>query len=149
MSATPYKHIHIIINPAAGGSMPVLKTLHTVFQPRGVRWSVSVTNRKGDGRRLAQAALRTDADLIAACGGDGTLMEVAGGMIGSPVPLAFLPGGTGNVMAAELNIPRRLDLAAELIFNPETVARPIDIGAIGNGHFIMRASVGFEANVVE
>jgi YegS/Rv2252/BmrU family lipid kinase len=149
MCESRFEHIHVIINPAAGGSLPVLKTLNSVFQPRGARWSVSVTNRQGDGRRLAADALASGADLIAALGGDGTLMDVVGGMIGSAVPLAYLPGGTGNVMAAELNIPRRLDLAAELIFDPNAVARPLDLGAIGDGHFIMRASVGFEANVVE
>lgn len=144
---TPYQHIQVIINPASGGNRPVLGILNRVFQKHGVRWDVSVTNRQGDGRRLAREAVQAGADLVAAYGGDGTLMEVAGGLVDTGVPLAYLPGGTGNVMAAELGISRRLTRAAALIFDPARRLRPIDLGRIGEWPFLLRASVGFEAVV--
>ncbi len=144
---TPYQRIHVIINPAAGGNRPVLSILNRVFRRYGVHWEVSVTNQAGDGRRLAREAAAAGVDLVAVYGGDGTLMEVAGGLAGSGVPLAYLPGGTGNVMAAELGISRRLARSARLIFSESHRLRPLDLGRIGDCYFLMRASVGFEAVV--
>lgn len=143
------KTIQVIINPAAGLEEPVLKTLNTIFRENGVRWDASITNEAGDGQRLAKAAIAQGVDLIAAYGGDGTLAEVAAGMVGSDVPLAFLPGGTGNVMAAEFGISRYLERAAAQIFLPNTRPQPVDLGVIGEGVFMLRASVGFEAAVVK
>jgi diacylglycerol kinase (ATP) len=142
-------HVQVIVNPAAGLDDPILKTLNTAIHEHGASWDVSITNARGDGTRLAQEAIANGADVVAACGGDGTLMEVAAGMVGSDVPLAFLPAGTGNVMASELRIPRRLDKAASLLFDPASVIRPVDLGQVNDRYFIMRASIGFEAAVVE
>ena len=143
------ERIHVIINPAAGADAPVLNLLNRVFSEHDVHWTVSVTLGKGDARRQAQDAIEAGVDVVAAYGGDGTLMEVVGGMVGSGMPLAFLPGGTGNVMAAELHVPRRVERAAELIFQPDATLRKLDVGRIGEYHFVMRASVGFEAKVIE
>ncbi len=144
----PYRSIEVIINPAAGVDEPILKPLNNVFQKYGVDWDVSITKRAGDGRRLARRAVERGADLVAVYGGDGTLMEVAGGLVGTDVPLAILPGGTGNVVAVELNIPRELEQAAELIFQPGHRLRRVDMGQIGEHYFMLRASVGFEVAVV-
>lgn len=149
MSEThPYQNIEVIINPAAGLEEPILKTLNNVFHKYDVNWTVSITNRAGDGRRLTRAALDRGADLVAVYGGDGTLMEVSSGMVGADVPLAILPGGTGNVMSVELGIPRALERAAELIFHPQSRIRAVDVGQIADHYFMLRASVGFEAAVV-
>ncbi len=149
MADTPtYQNIEVIINPAAGLEEPILKTLNNVFRKYDVNWRVSVTNRAGDARRFAQEAVERGVDLVACYGGDGTLMEVAGGLVGADVPLALFPGGTGNVMAVELGIPRALDRAAELLFEPERRLRKVDLGQIKERYFILRASVGFEAAVV-
>ncbi|MBN2470506.1 MAG: diacylglycerol kinase family lipid kinase, partial [Anaerolineae bacterium] len=108
-----------------------------------------VTNRAGDGRRLAEEAVEKGVDLVAVYGGDGTLMEVSSGLVGGDVPLAILPGGTGNVMSVELGIPRELDRATELIFQEKRRIRHVDVGQIGERYFMLRASVGFEATVVK
>ncbi len=145
-----FKHAQVIVNPAAGAvEEPILKTLNSVFKKHNTHWDISITNDERDGERLARAAVASGADLVIACGGDGTLMDVASGMAGSEVPLGYLPTGTGNVMAAELGIPRRLDRAAELLFQPQSRIRKLDMGKINDRLFIMRASVGFEAAVIE
>jgi len=143
-----YRTIEVIINPAAGVDEPILKPLNAVFQKHGVDWNVSITKQAWDGRRLARRAVERGVDLVAVYGGDGTLMEVASGLVGTNVPLAILPGGTGNVIAVELNIPRELDQSAELIFQPGCRLRPVDVGQIGEYYFMLRASVGFEVAVV-
>jgi diacylglycerol kinase family enzyme len=108
------KYIHVVINPASGQDQPILNTLNDVFQVFDVDWGVSVTRKSGDAQRFAETAVAEGADVVAAYGGDGTVMEVAQSLIGSDVPLAILPGGTGNLMSVELGIPKNLAKAAEV-----------------------------------
>ena len=102
------KSIRVILNPAVGKGNPVLKTFNKVFLDAGYEWDIALTQGSGDGRKLAQQAIAEGVDVIVAYGGDGTLMDVASGMIGSQVPLGILPGGTGNVLSIELGIPREI-----------------------------------------
>ena len=87
-----YKRIQVIINPAAGKNEPILNTLHDVFKDHDVDWDVNITKKAGDGARLAKAALDRGVDLVAAYGGDGTLLDVAEAMVNTGMPMAFLPG---------------------------------------------------------
>lgn len=93
----------------------------------------------------------TGASVIAAYGGDGTINEVAGGMIGSDVPLAILPGGTANVLANELGLSRSSAAVAENL--PELVARRIAVGRLraSDGQardFLLMAGAGLDADIV-
>ena len=110
MSKMPsiYKHIHIIINPAAGKDKPILNTLNAAFSGSDIDWNIKITHKFGDAARLAKEAAADGVDLVAGYGGDGTQLEVANGLFRTGVPMAILPGGTGNAMAFELNIPREL-----------------------------------------
>jgi YegS/Rv2252/BmrU family lipid kinase len=152
-----HPRVHVIINPAAGQDQPVLKALNATFQNGGMDWDVFITKKAGDGRRLAQEAVEAGAAIVAAQGGDGTVMEVASGLMGSGIPLAIIPGGTANVMSLELGIPSGLVEACALLIEPEAAVRPIDMGKVsfpegrevGEHNFILRASVGFEAAMVE
>lgn len=144
----PYgKRVHVIINPAAGQDRPVLGKLNNVFQPAGVDWDVFITKNKGDGRRLAEQAIAAGADVVAAHGGDGTISEVANGLVGSKVPLAILPGGTANVLSIELGISNDLETAARLICGGSTL-RTVDVGQIDQNYFVQRAGIGLEAQIV-
>jgi diacylglycerol kinase (ATP) len=144
-----FKNIHVIINPAAGGDVPVLATLNSVFQEAGVEWSVSITQKQGDGQRLAKAAVAQGVEVVAAYGGDGTVAEVASGLIGTNMPFAILPGGTANVLSLELGIPADLAQAAALACGMAATLRPIDAGQICGQHFLLRAGLGFEAAMIE
>jgi YegS/Rv2252/BmrU family lipid kinase len=137
-----YQKVKVIINPAAGKDEPILNTLNDVFHPHGIFWDVSITLKFGDATRLAQeAAASGQFDLVAGYGGDGTQMEVANGLRGSGVPMAILPGGTGNAMAFELNIPRELRAAAELIVNSENV-KAVDLAKANGTYFMLRLYSG-------
>jgi diacylglycerol kinase (ATP) len=146
MSAA-FKHIQVIINPAAGNNEPILNTLNDVFSPHDVFWDVSLTHKAGDGERLARQAVENGADLVGAYGGDGTVGEVARGLIGSEVPLAILPGGTGNSLAVSLRIPINLADAARSIF--ESVVQPIDLGEANGQRFILRADSGVSTRMTQ
>ena len=87
-----------------------------------------------------------------AAGGDGTINEVAEGMVHSQVPLGVLPGGTANVLAMEMKLGSKLERAAAKIEE----CRPcrISIGELhGEGgaisrHFLLMAGVGLDAHIV-
>ena len=139
--AIPYKQILVIINPAAGHDEPILNTLNDVFHSTGVDWDIRITHKFGDATRLAKEAVEMGVDLVAGYGGDGTQMEVANGLLGSGIPLAILPGGTGNAMARDLNIPINLRQAAELIVSSPK-RRAVDLARIGDRVFMLRAYAG-------
>src|ERR1017187_9827360 len=109
------KRIRIIINPAAGKDESILPVINTSMKEAGITWEASITHEAGDAVRFAKAAVKEKIDALAVYGGDGTLMEAISGLIGSKVPLIILPGGSANVMANELGIPKDLKEACMLI----------------------------------
>jgi YegS/Rv2252/BmrU family lipid kinase len=137
----PYKRIQVIINPAAGHDEPILNVLNDVFHPAGVKWDVSITHEYGDATRLTKEAIAMGVDLVAGYGGDGTQMEVVNGLFGSGIPQAILPGGTGNAMAHDLNVPLELRKAAELIVKSPK-RRAVDLARIGEKIYMLRAYAG-------
>ena len=143
------KRIHVVINPAAGSPEPILSTLNNVFRPAGMQWDVSITQEFGDATRQARQAADAGADIVAACGGDGTVMEVANGLVGTEVVLGVIPGGTGNVLAIELGIPQALEEAAQLLVNPDARIQEVDVGQSSERSFLLRAYVGFDAQRIQ
>jgi YegS/Rv2252/BmrU family lipid kinase len=148
--AMAYKNVKVIINPAAGKDEPILNTLETVFREQDMQWDVDITHEQGDGKRLARAAIAAGCDLIAAYGGDGTLMDVANGVVGSPVPLALLPGGTGNALIAKLGIPGTLKEAAQLIVESGQ-ERILDVGYVEEAdmYFVLRMDFGITGEMFQ
>ena len=90
-------------------------------------------------------------NLIIAAGGDGTINEVADGMLYTGVPLAIVPCGTANVLARELHLPANPEEAAGLISNLE--AHAITIGSLRTSKtvhrtFICMAGIGLDADII-
>ena len=143
------KRIHVVINPAAGQPEPILHVLNSVFRPAGVHWDVSITQEFGDATRQARQAAEAGADIVVAYGGDGTVMEVVNGLVGTGVTLGIVPGGTGNVLSIELGIPQTLEEAAKLLVSPDAQIRKVDIGQSAERSFVLRAYVGFDAQRIQ
>ncbi|MEJ2732252.1 MAG: diacylglycerol kinase family lipid kinase [Anaerolineae bacterium] len=142
------KRIHVVINPAAGQPEPILHILNNVFRPADVQWDISITHELGDATRQARQAAEDGADIVVAYGGDGTVMEVANGLVGTEVALGVVPGGTGNVLSIELEIPQASEEAAQLLVSPHKV-RKVDVGRSGDRSFLLRAYVGFDAQRIQ
>jgi diacylglycerol kinase (ATP) len=142
------KRIHVVINPAAGQPEPILHILNNVFRPADVQWDISITHELGDATRQARQAAEDGADIVVAYGGDGTVMEVANGLVGTEVALGVVPGGTGNVLSIELEIPQASEEAAQLLVSPHKV-RKVDVGQSGDRSFLLRAYVGFDAQRIQ
>jgi diacylglycerol kinase (ATP) len=107
----------------------------------------------GPGSASVQVKKQIDAgcDLVLAAGGDGTINEVANGMLHSGVPLGILPGGTANVLARELGMSTHPDRVASQLRSMKQ--RSIAIGRLGMGgsaprSFLCMAGAGLDADVV-
>ncbi len=144
----PYRRIRVIINPAAGQDRPILGAMNKAFHEANIDWEVSLTKEAGDGLRFAQEAVAAGVDAVGVYGGDGTVMEVANGLIGSGVPLAIFPGGTANVMSVELGIPNDLTEAMALVRGDTSFVRVVDLGRIRDRYFLLRIGIGFEADMI-
>lgn len=97
----------------------------------------------GQVRRL----LDRGADLVVACGGDGTVRACAEAVVGTGVPLVALPAGTGNLFVRNLDLPEDVDAVAETIDHGHDDR--IDVGSVEGEVFLLMAGVGFDAHVVE
>src|SRR5579859_2288880 len=143
-----FKKIHVIINPHAAGvanGKPILGILDKTFGATDTEWDASIMRKHSDGRRLARKAVKAGCDLVAAHGGDGTLMQIASGLYNTGVPLAIFPGGTANSMAGELNIPKDVQMAVNLVASGEYELQTVDMGIANDQPFILRVAVGLEA----
>jgi diacylglycerol kinase (ATP) len=143
------RRIHVIINPAAGRDRPILSTLNTVFQDAGIDWDVFITKAAGDARRLAQESVSAGVDAVAAYGGDGTITEVAAGLMGSGVPLAVFPGGTANAIANVLEIPTDLAEACALACDGASYVSTLDMGQIDDRYFLIAVGIGIAGATAE
>jgi diacylglycerol kinase (ATP) len=143
------KKVHIVINPASGQPQPILNQINYVFYPAGVQWDISLTQKSGDATRFARQAIADGTEVVGAYGGDGTVMEVAQAVQDGDVPLAILPGGTANLMSVELGIPKELTKAAQIIVDPESVLRYVDMGQVGERRFMLRVGMGFAGEKVK
>jgi YegS/Rv2252/BmrU family lipid kinase len=143
------RQVQVVINPGSGQPKPILHTLNQVFRPAGVKWDISLTQNSGDAERFAQQAVKAGVDVVAAYGGDGTVMEVARGVMDSNVPMAIIPGGTANLMSVELGIPKDLTKAVTIIADENSPAKAIDVGEIEGSFFLLRVGLGIAAQKVE
>jgi diacylglycerol kinase (ATP) len=143
------KNIRIIINPAAGIGESILPIINASMKEAGIKWEASITHQAGDAIQFAKAAVKEGIDALAVYGGDGTLREAISGLIGSEIPLVILPGGSANVMATELGIPSDLKEACTLLSHGSLETKTIDVGQFDKRYFIVRISLGFEADVVK
>ena len=143
-----YEKIRVIVNPAAGLGRPILSTLNDAFQQTDIDWDIQITTKSGHAKRLCADALDNNVDAIAVYGGDGTVAEVASCLNNSGVPLAILPGGTGNLLSHELGIPIRLSRAIRLLTEGPHRLRTIDMGMTDDFAFLVGIATGFVADVM-
>lgn len=143
------RRVYIVANPAAGQDNLNVRELNAIYRAANVDWDLGFTKKDGDAKRLAQEAAAAGVDVVAAYGGDGTVAEVASGLIGTRVPMAIIPGGTANVLSVELGIPGNFLQACALLATEQLHRRRVDVGLVDGRHFLLRMSIGLEARMVE
>ena len=139
----------LIFNPKSGrqAAKKLVPKLQEILGEGGFDVEPMPTQGPGDATRLARMAVQTgQKEVVFALGGDGTLREVAAGLLGSEVALGPIPGGTANVLTLALNIPRKPLAAAKALARGSI--RSMDVGTAGQDPFLMMVSGGLDALVM-
>ncbi len=121
--------IWFIFNPAAnkGKAKQYLKWLKKALLERNEESVIQLTTQPGDAIEFSQSA-KVKSKLIVACGGDGTVNEVAQSLIGTETRLAVLPMGTGNDFFKNLSPKKKLSDAFRLATQGKECK--IDVGKV-------------------
>jgi diacylglycerol kinase family enzyme len=144
--------VFIVFNPTSGRRRwSLLWRVLDILIANGIRVELAETSHKGHATCLAREAAARGERLVVAAGGDGTIAEVASGILGTSSRLGVIPLGTANVLAQELGLP----------FSPKPVAAALAFGrtariwpgiaetAEGQRLFVQMLGVGFDAHVVQ
>jgi YegS/Rv2252/BmrU family lipid kinase len=138
----------VIVNARAGlglwpGAMPAADRLAAA----GWQLDVVQTETEGHATELAAMAVARGYTAVVGCGGDGTLSEIVQALAGTPVALGIIPTGTANVLAREFGVPLDPARAAEVLLSG--AVQLVDVGRVDGRAFVMMASVGLDADVVQ
>lgn len=135
-----------IINPISGTGKQAhfLETLAQTFNSNAFSYDTVFTEFSGHATELSKKACN-NYSLIIAVGGDGTVNEVAKGLIGSKCVMGIIPLGSGNGLARHLRIPMKTKEALEII--NEGQSQYIDTATLNGEHFVNVAGIGFDAHI--
>jgi len=146
--------IAVIINPVAGrgkarraAGTERAQLASRLVRQAGVDGEVALTRAPGHASALARQFVEARFDVVAAWGGDGTVNEVAGPLVATSTSLAIVPGGSGDGLAHGLGIPEDPERALATAF--AGLESTVDVGFLGDRHFLNIAGVGFDAAVGE
>lgn len=135
----------LIYNPVAGGFRPRrLEAVLGALTEAGIRVEAFATGHAGHATELARGV--EGVDTVAVFGGDSTLNEALNGVLGRGIPLAFILGGTANVVAHELGLRFHPALAAKSMAAGR--ARTVRPGVVDSRAFLLWAGFGYDADVV-
>lgn len=143
------KKILFIINPKSGiGKYKLLeKYIDQKLDRNAFEYKISYTKYAGHGTELAIKASQNKTEIVVASGGDGSINEIAKGLIGSKTILGIIPVGSGNGLAHHLQIPVDPLKAIEIINKTKT--NIIDTAYINKQLFVSIAGLGFDALVAK
>jgi diacylglycerol kinase (ATP) len=141
----------VICNPAAARTnSKMLQVALSALKAEGCAVEATETVPSSDAAELARAGVRDGVDAVVVYGGDGTTMNAVAGLVGHDVPIGLIPGGTGNLLAGNLRIPRNPATAARIVARGRT--RTIDVGRIenlaGTRYFAVNCGAGFDAELM-
>ena len=142
--------ILVIMNPSSGqgDAEERRQKVEAFLEERGLDYEIRETKGEGDALNWAR---ETTADLVIACGGDGTIMEAMSGLIEGEhdTPLAQVPAGTANLLARSIGIPTEIEDALELAVSGVCVT--FDVGHLPEHerYFAIVAGAGWDARMIE
>ena len=150
------KIFKLIFNPAAGAKRSLGTGLNSekivteMLDKYLIEYDLFKTKKAGDGKILAENAVKEGYKKILVFGGDGTVGEVVNGVVGQDIIVGVLPGGTFMNVAKMLSIPLDLEKAVELLKIARV--RKVDVGVMASYgakekyYFLESVGIGLEAN---
>lgn len=144
--------VGIIVNPISGrrgsdpraGQLRAERARQLALAP-GIETEVALTAGLGHARDLARDFVARRFDRVIAWGGDGTINEAAGPLRRSSTMLGIVPAGSGDGIARSLGLPAEPGEAIRTALSG--VSRPMDVGLLGDRHFLNIGGIGFDATV--
>jgi YegS/Rv2252/BmrU family lipid kinase len=146
--AAQLKRAAVVVNPTKLGDGDAFRAA-VLVSLREHGWNEPLwleTTAADPGRGKAGEAVAAGADLVLACGGDGTVTACAQGVAGTGVPLAIIPIGTGNLLARNLGLPGSLAEALKVALTGTD--QPIDVGMANGTLFVVMAGLGLDARML-
>ncbi len=140
----------LIVNLIAGQGRckQIFPSIQRQLDKDHIDYDLHYTNEPGEATDVAQMGIESGFTHIVAVGGDGTVNEVANGLVGSNAVLAVIPAGTGNDFIRMTNIPADHRQAAHLLTNGHE--RKIDMGRVSDSrYFVNGLGVGIDAQVAQ
>ena len=141
------KKILFVVNKYAGIGYPsdLERSIKTACERNSASCAIEFTQRKGHAIELAKEAHGQGFDEVIAVGGDGTINEVARGLMQSGTPMGIVPRGSGNGLARHLGIPLKISDAINQIFDSKIL--PMDVFRV-NGKLSLNVSgIGFDGHI--
>lgn len=135
--------IRVILNPRAGGGKALL--LRDWLLENHPSLEVLVTKAPGNATTLAKEAATLGMEAVWAVGGDGTVHEVACGLLGTGTVLGIIPMGSGNGLARQLGVPLAPKEAVGVLLQRDY--RSMDAGEFAGRPFFVTAGIGLGAAV--
>lgn len=142
------RRILFIINPISGtGKKKVVEKLLDQYLDKAlISFEIKYTEYAGHAIEISKkVAENNEFDSVVAVGGDGSVNEVAKGLIGTKVSLGVLPAGSGNGFARHMEIPLNFKKAILVINKGKT--QKVDTGEIGAEKFVGVSGLGFDAYI--
>jgi diacylglycerol kinase family enzyme len=137
--------IAVVTNPSrVGDAEPVRAALCSALAAQG--WPDPLwleTTEQDPGFGQARQAVAAGFEVVLVYGGDGTVRACASELADTPVALAILPAGTGNLVAANLGLPTDVEGCIAAVIAGRR--RQLDLGALGDQSFVLMAGIGFDA----
>jgi len=146
-TTTPLK-VRFIFNPYSGRNRknPYLYDRAVDFIARErLDGTIVATERPRHGTELARQAVDDGCALVVAIGGDGTMNEVADGLIGTSAVFGLIPCGSGNGLGRHLGIRKPGHGAFRTLLHGKPI--PIDTGLVNGFSFFNAMGLGFEADI--
>lgn len=142
-------NILFIINPKSGvmSKEKLVDLITEYLDTRKFEVSFKWTQYSGHGYKIAKESVRQNFQVVVAVGGDGSVHNIASGLVGSNTILGIIPMGSGNGMARHLQIPTKIENAI-LTINQQKV-RAVDVGKINNKYFFNVAGFGFDGRIAK
>lgn len=142
------KRILFIVNPISGhrDKRRFGEEAAAVLGGGDIQYEIVFTERAGHATELATAAVG-NYDIVAAAGGDGTLNEVARGLLHSDTAMAVIPCGSGNGLARCLHLPLKTSVAIRLLRQGKI--ERIDTATVNGELFLSVAGIGLDAQTAD
>lgn len=138
-----------IVNPTAGHgrALATWNRIEPLAASLG-EYAVKFTEGPGHGKELARAAALEGFDRVVVLGGDGTVNDVANGLVRSPAALAVVPTGTGNDWVRTAGVPRDPEAAVRIAFSGRRAKSDVGLVVEQQRYFFNVTGLGFDAEVI-